>query len=191
METPNQVPVQANAPQLNFPATFCCNCGDINCTPEIQDTRVTRGVGFGGVTSTFQLSIPICEACRKTTRRRPSGFLQKLLVFAAVAVAIFGALIFAAKTATLPLWIAQNLLVIGGVVALVLVVLFYRLRRARPPQTSYYQPVRIKDVRLMFSEGAGRIAFMKLAFTNSDYLNVFSAANREAIQAKILAAVKA
>jgi hypothetical protein len=180
-----------DAPQLNFPATFCCNCGDTNCTQEIQDTRVTRGFGFGGANTTFQLAIPICEACRKSLRRRPSGLFLRMLVLAGTAIVILGALIVSAKTSTMPPWISQNLFIIGGVLALALVVLFYRLRRARPPQTSYYQPVRIKDVRLMFSEGAGRIAFMKLAFTNQDYLNVFSTANRDAIKAKNLAAVKA
>lgn len=183
--------MQADAPQLDFPATFCCNCGDTNCSPEIQDTRVTRGLGIGGVTTTFQLSIPICEACRKSLRRRPSGWLLRLLVLAGTGIVILGALIFSAKTSTLPAWISENLFIIGGALALVLVVLFYRLRRAKPPQTSYYQPVRIKDVRLLFAEGAGRIAFMKLAFTNPDYLNVFSTANRDAIKAKTLAVVKA
>ena len=183
--------MQTDTPALNFPATFCCNCGDTNCTPEIQDTRVTRGFGLGGVNTTFHLAVPICEACRKTLRRRPSGLLLRLLVFAGTAIVILGGLIFSAKTSTMPTWITENLFYIGGALALVLVVLFYRLRRAKAPQTSYYQPVRIKDVRLMFAEGAGRIAFMKLAFTNQDYLNVFSTANRDAIKAKNLAAVKA
>jgi small-conductance mechanosensitive channel len=181
--------MQADTPQLNFPATFCCNCGDTNCTPEIQDTRVTRG--FGGVNTTFHLAIPICEACRKTLRRRPSGMFIRLLVFAITSIVILGALIATAKYSTLPVFISENLFVIGAVLALLLVVVFYRLRRVKPPQTSYYQPVRIKDVRLMFAEGTGRIAFMKLAFTNSDYLNVFTTANRDAIKAKALAAVKA
>jgi hypothetical protein len=184
-------PMQTDTPPLNFPATFCCNCGDTNCTPEIQDTRVTRGVGFGGVNTTFQLAIPICEACRKSTRRRPSGLWLRLLVFAGTAIVILGGLIAMAKTATLPMWISEYLFVIGPAAALLLVVLFYRFRRARPPQTSYYQPVRIKELKLMFAEGTGRIGFMKLAFTNADYLNVFSTANRDAIKSKTLSVVKA
>lgn len=183
--------MQTDSPQLNFPTAFCCNCGATDCTPEIQDTRVARGLGFGGVHTSFHLSIPVCQACRKSLRRRPSGLLLRLLVFAGISLAILGALIAMAKNSTLPQWVSGNLFVIGPVVALVLVVLFYRLRRAKPPQTSYYQPVRIKDVRLKFAEGAGSIVFMKLAFTSSDYLNVFTTANRDAINSKMLAATKA
>jgi uncharacterized protein (DUF983 family) len=183
--------MQTDTPPLNFPATFCCNCGDTNCALEVQDTRVSRGIGFGGMNTTFQLSIPICEACRKSLRRRPSGWLLRLLVFLGTSAVMLGALIAWAKHATLPLWVAENLFVVGAVLALVLVVLFYRFRRAKPPQTSYYQPVRIKDVNLAFAEGVGRIAYMKLAFTNPDYLNVFSTANRDAIKSRTLAVVKA
>jgi hypothetical protein len=73
----------------------------------------------------------------------------------------------------------------------VLVVLFYRLRRPKPPQTSFYQPVRIKEASVQFGGEHGQVAFMKLAFTNHEYLNVFATANRDAINAKVLAAVKA
>ena len=41
--------------------------------------------------------------------------------------------------------------------------------------------MRIREARLQFSglmAGAGQVAFMKLAFTNPDYLNVFADANR-------------
>ncbi len=76
----------------------------------------------------------------------------------------------------------------------VLTIVFYRLRRPKPPQTSFYQPVRIREVRLQFRglmAGRGQVAFMKLAFTNPDYLNVFADANQEAIKAKRIAVVKA
>ena len=38
--------------------------------------------------------------------------------------------------------------------------------------------------------GPGAVAFMKLAFTNPDYLNVFVNANRDAINAGHLAVVR-
>jgi hypothetical protein len=181
----------SEGPLLNFPATFCCNCGDTNCTTEIQDTRVTRYYGFGGVETTFQLAIPICANCIKSTRRRPSGWFSRLLVWAVTVCVVFFAGIVLGENFTLPVWAAENLLGISAAIALVLVVLFYRLRRPKPPQTSYYQPVRIKDAQLEFGDASGRVAFMKLAFTNRDYLNVFTSANRDAIKAKVVAAVKA
>ena len=181
--------------ELNFPATFCCNCGDINCEIEVQDTRVTRYYGVGGVETTFQLGIPVCAVCRKTTRRRPSGWFSRLLVWGVASCVVFGALIALGENVTLPLWMSEHLFAIGAGLALVLVVLFYRWRRPKPPQTSFYQPVRIKDARLRFDhaagDGSGQIAFMKLAFTNHEYLNVFATANRDAIDAKVLSVVKA
>jgi hypothetical protein len=176
---------------MNFPTTFCCNCGDTNCMTEIQDTRVTRYYGVGGVETTFQLPIPVCVACLKSTRRRPSGWFSRLLVWAITSCVVFGVLIAVGENVTLPEWGREHLFAISVVLALVLVVMFYRLRRPKPPQTSFYQPVRIRKASLNFSDGDGQVGYMKLAFTNHDYLNVFVTANRAAIDAKVLAAVKA
>lgn len=179
------------SPLLNFPATFCCNCGDTNCMTEIQDTRVTRYFGLAGVETTFQLAIPVCAGCLKSTRRRPSGWFPRLLVWAIVTGVVFGAWIALDQKVTLPIWAQEHLFGISAAIALVLVVLFYRLRRPKPPQTSYYQPVRIKDASVRFGDSSGQVAYMKLAFTNHEYLNVFTTANRDAIQSKVIAAVKA
>jgi hypothetical protein len=93
----------------------------------------------------------------------------------------------------LPLWI--DYMYAGSVVlGVVLTILFYRLRRPKAPQTSFYQPVRIKNVRLQFTglmNGEGQVGFMKLAFTNPDYLNAFVAANQDAITAKRVSVTKA
>jgi hypothetical protein len=78
--------------------------------------------------------------------------------------------------------------------ACLLMALMLKLRRPKPPKTSFYQPVRIKEVRVHVTDvmnGYGQVAFMKLAFTNPEYLNVFSDANREAIRIGTVAAVKA
>ena len=83
---------------------------------------------------------------------------------------------------------------ISLVLGVLLTILFYRLRRPKPPQTSFYQPVRIKNARLHFSglmDGEGQVGFMKLAFTNPDYLNIFVNANGDAIKGKRVAVVKA
>ena len=178
-------------PPLNFPPAFCCNCGDINCTPELQDTRVTRYFFMAGTETTFMLSIPVCAACRKSLRRRPQGLFSRFLVWALSSCVVFGGMIMLGENMTLPLWMAEHLFAISAGLALVLVVLFYRLRRPKPPQTSFYQPVRIKEASVQFGGEHGQVAFMKLGFTNHEYLNVFATANRDAINAKSLAAVKA
>jgi hypothetical protein len=183
--------MQLESPGLIFPTTFCCNCGDTNCMAEIQDTRVTRYFGFGGVETTFQLPVPVCAACRKSTRRRPQGAFSRLLVWAVTTCVLFGALLALAASVTLPTWISEYLFWISVVLALVLVVVFYRWRSAKPPQTSFYQPVRIKVANVEFGDGYGHVAFMKIGFTNPEYLNVFATANRDAIRTKRLAVVKA
>jgi hypothetical protein len=183
--------MQIDSPGLNFPTTFCCNCGDINCMAEIQDTRVTRYFGFGGVETTFQLPIPICTVCRRTTRRRPSGLFARALIWAIVTGVAFGLLIAWGESTVLPLWMSEHLLAISAGLALLLVTIFYRFRQPSPPQTSFYQPVRVKEASVQVGDGSGQVTFMKLAFTNHEYLNVFATANREAIESRRLAAVKA
>jgi hypothetical protein len=186
--------MQLDSPKLGFPAAFCCNCGDPNCVNEIQDTRVTRYFGVGGSETIFHLPVPVCAACRRSTRRRAPGFFARVLVIALAIGAFFLALVMAASLVTLPLWIGDHLFGISVGLAFLLMLLVFRLRRPKLPMTSFYQPVRIKDVRVHVTDvmnGYGQVAFMKLAFTNPAYLNIFVEANRDAIQAGNLAAVRA
>lgn len=186
--------IEVQSPALLFPTGFCCNCGDTNCTNEVQDTRVTRFFGIGGTETTFRLAVPVCAACRRTTRRRPAGFFGRLLVFAVLVCAWFLASMLLGSYIAWPLWIADHRFAISVGLGLLTTVVFYRLRRAKPPRTSFYQPVRIKEANVQFAGlmgGPGQVVYMKLAFTNPDYLNVFSNANREAIQAGHVSVVRA
>ena len=176
----------APTPELTFPISFCCNCGEVNCQSEVQDTRVTRFFGIRGTESTFHLTLPVCMACRKSLRRRPPGFFSMLFVFAVgTGVALLlGYLL--SRSMQYPAWMVTHRIAIGAVLGAIAAIVFYRLRSARPPQTSFYQPVRIKQAKVQFGGvmgGPGHVAFLKLAFTNPDYLNIFMNANREAIQA--------
>jgi len=181
-------------PELAFPLSFCCNCGDNDCQSEVQDTRVTRFFGIRGTESTFHLTLPVCVACRKTLRRRPPGFFSMLFVFAVgtgVALLLGYAL---SRSIEWPAWMVTNRVAIGAVLGAIGALVFYWLRSARPPKTSFYQPVRVKQARVQFGGvmgGPGHVAFLKLAFTNPEYLHVFASANRDAITAKQLAVVKA
>jgi hypothetical protein len=186
--------MQVESPQLNFPKMFCCNCGDTHCVTEMQDTRVTRYFGLGGTDTTFRLPVPVCAACRRSTRRRPLGFFAQLLIVALGTGVVYLALVMLGSTATLPLWIVGHRLAWSAGLALAVAIGIWRLRRPKPPRTSFYQPVRIKEAKVRLTElmsSAGHVAYLKLAFTNPDYLNVFVNANREAIAAGNLAAVKA
>jgi hypothetical protein len=184
---------QVESPQLGFPNTFCCNCGSTDCKSEDQDTRVTRFFSIGRTDTIFRLSVPVCDGCRRTLRRRPAGFFSRLGMLLLFMSAIFGICFASITTVALPLWMKY---IWGGSIlgGLLFTWLFYRFRRPKPPQTSFYQPVRIKNVRLQFSglmAGEGRVRFMRLAFTNPDYLSAFTEANQEAIRSKRVAITKA
>jgi hypothetical protein len=179
---------------LTFPTGFCCNCGDTNCVAEIQDTRVTRFFALRGTGTTFHLTLPVCAVCRKTTRRRPTGLLHRLLVLGVLVGAWFLALVVLGSYVAWPLWVVDHRFAISVALGGIATFAFYRLRRAQPPRTSFYQPVRIKEARVQFAGvmgGPGQVEFMKLAFTNPDYLNAFTQANREAIQAGHVVVVRA
>ena len=185
--------MEVENPQLGFPQAFCCNCGAAECTSEIQDTRITRFFGIGRTDTIFKLSVPVCTACRKTIRRKPAGFFSRLGVLVLITGVLFGACIALGSTAALPLWIGY-MYGASVVLGVLLTYVFYRLRRPKPPQTSFYQPVRIKNVRLQFSglmAGEGHVGFMRLAFTNPEYLTAFTDANQDAIKAKRVAVSKA
>ena len=185
--------MEVQSPSLTFPSVFCCNCGAADCQSEIQDTRVSPYFGIRRSGTIFHLSIPICASCRRTMRRRPAGFFGKLLVLAGVVVGLFVGLLLLDLAVRLPVWIAVHLYSISVVFGVIITVLFYYLRRAKPPRTSFYQPVRIRkaDVRISsVMSGAGQVLFMKLAFTNPDYLQAFADANRDAIKAGHVSAVQ-
>jgi len=186
--------VEVQSPALDFPTHCCCNCGSTDCSQEIQDTQVSRFIRLGGDETTFHLPVPVCAACKATTRRRPVSLVGRLLVLVGTVGTLFLLLLWLGSNKSLPVWVGLHVFSISVVVGSLLTFFFYRLRRARPPKTSFYQPVRVRSVRVRIadvSQGQGSVVFMKLSFTNPEYLELFRNANREAIEAKRLAAVKA
>jgi hypothetical protein len=178
--------VQVESPQLTFPSPFCCNCGALECAAEVQETRVSRFFGIHRPETVFRLSLPICAACRKSTRRPPAGFFVRMAVFVVAAAAWCLAFYLLSDPASPPDWFTTHQYTIGVLLGAITALVFYRLRRPRPPQTSFYQPVRIRQANVRFAEvmgGAGQVVYLKLAFTNPEYLNAFLEANREAVRA--------
>lgn len=183
----------AGAP-LIFPTGFCCNCGALDCQSEIQDTRVTRYFGIRRGETTFHLPLPVCARCRRSTRRPPPGFFARLLVLVVCLAVASLLLVLLNYSLFYSEWLLRHVLLLAGVLAVVAFVLLTRLRRPKPPQTSFYQPVRLRAATVAVShvEGtASGVTFMKLGFTNADYLNAFSNANREAIESGRLAVLNA
>ena len=181
-------------PPLEFPNNFCCNCGDTNCASEPQDTRVTRFFRIGGTETRFQLALPICARCRRTTRREPVGIFGRLFLLAAAIGVTFVLLVILGIWWQIPTWLGLHVFALSVIVGVIFTGVFYYLRRARPPRTSFYQPVRIRRADVHFAgvmHGPGQVVYMKIAFTNPEYLNLFRDANRDAISAGHLAAVRA
>lgn len=179
---------------MSFPTAFCCNCGAVDCQNEVQDARVTRYFGLGRAETTFHLPVPICARCRRSLRRPPPGFFARLLLLVTCLAVASLLLLLLNYSLFYSEWLLRHLLVFATVLAVVAFVLLTRLRRPKAPQTSFYQPVRVKVATVAVShvEGAASgVSFMKLAFTNPDYLNVFHNANRDAIEAGSIAIVKA
>jgi hypothetical protein len=183
----------AESSHYSFPQAFCCNCGALDCAKVLQHSRVTRNFSWGARETTFELPVPVCAACKRTTRRHPAGFLVRLGVLVLAFAAVYLLLFLLAQAILLPLWAGERLFTLSAVLAALLVLGFYLLRRPRPPQTSFYQPVRICEVKVQVPDvpsARADVVYMKLAFTNPDYLNVFANANRDSIQSGFLKAVK-
>lgn len=183
----------AESSHYSFPQSFCCNCGALDCVKVLQHSRVTRNFSWGARETSFELPVPVCAACRRTTRRHPAGFLARAGVLVLAFAGVYLLLFVLGKAELLPMWASENLLSLSAALAVLLVLGFYLLRRPRPPQTSFYQPVRICEVKVQVADvpsARGDVVYMKLAFTNSDYLNVFTNANRDSIQSGFLKAVK-
>lgn len=179
---------------MTFPAAFCCNCGALDCQSEVQSTRVSRYFGLGSGETTFQLPVPICARCRRSIRRRPPGFFARLLLFVTCFAVAFLLFVLLNYSFFYSEWLLRHILVFSGVLAALAFFVLSRLRRPKAPQTSFYQPVRIKVATIAVSHvdaSSSRVTFMKLAFTNPDYLGMFRDANQEAIQAGGIAVVKA
>ena len=79
--------------------------------------------------------------------------------------------------------LSENAMMLAVAPALILASLglvmgFYRLRRKSPSQTSYYQPVRLKNTGHRWPVD---ITGLELGFTNSAYASSFATANQHAV----------
>jgi len=172
---------------LNFPTGTCCNCGtnrDIQVLN--QDTRLTRFMGGGGSEYTFHFPLPFCPRCKPTARRRPPTHLKRFLVVALLFVGfLFG---FTGVGIGLQFnWLLENAWVLSAVIAVIGGVAWYATRGVSLPQTSYYQPIRIKGMKQGFV--SGKVKTITLVFSNSAYSQQFITANGEAMQSGIVKVV--
>jgi hypothetical protein len=176
----------------NFPAGLCPNCGAKDAlTTAVQKTvTVTSFFLVAGTELTLPFPMTVCCRCLPTLERRPRGFVQKLFITALSIATVAVFLLFAVvtnqvKSAFLQnhMWVVSILL--GGAVPAV----WFGLRRPRDPQTSFYQPVRIRALKRAFV--SGEIQSISLAFTNKEYMRAFSKLNSAVIKQGYLQATSA
>lgn len=175
----------------NFPASLCPNCGAKDAlTTVVQKTRtVTSFFLVAGTELMLSFPLTVCRQCLPTLERRPLGSVQKLLITALSIASVAVFLLLGVTTSQIKSAFVQNHIwvvsvLFGGAVPAV----WFGLRRPRDPQTSFYQPVRIRALERKFS---GEIQSITLAFTNKEYLRTFSKLNSAAIKQGYLRATDA
>ncbi|RAP58201.1 hypothetical protein BTJ49_04265 [Oleiagrimonas sp. MCCC 1A03011] len=142
---------------------------------------------LAGTEMRFTLAFPYCASCAKTATRFPKGLGMKLLVGFAIFWALLLAVVLAFPSFGTKLS-GPALFAAVAILAGVLTLAIFSLRRARPPQTSYSQPVTLKAVKQTFS---GKIARLTLKFSNPDYAVRFSSLNQPFIDVGTLEVVHA
>lgn len=177
-----KLPIKSDVP-IVAPADLCCNCGSAeNLTPQITDLRRMPFMGLAGVEVKLPLPFPYCQACSVTSRRKRLGVLGMLAVFAfSLVVLTMGWLFLGPQLSeSLTKYVIGPLAVI---ISISIVIGIYAFRRPKGRQTSYYQPVILKNTGHKWPMD---ITGLELAFTNEVYAQQFSKANEPSISAKKL-----
>ena len=176
------LPIKSDVP-LVAPSDICCNCGTTENIKAVQtDLRRMPLMGFAGAEIKITLPFPYCEVCSKTANRKRPNVLGIAAISALIAI-IFGMawLFLGPQTSeeTTLYVVAPSL----AVLSLALVIGYYTLRKPSASQSSYYQPVQLKNTG---HKWPADITGLELKFSNSQYAQKFAAANQAAIAAKKL-----
>ena len=176
------LPIKSDV-QLRAPSESCCNCGStVSVAPEDTDLRRMPLMGLAGAEIKIALPFPYCSGCAATARRRRPTVLGVIAVSCLLALVLgmcwlfFGPQLSEEKTTFVvaPILVALSFAAVLG---------FYSLRKQTGQQSSYYQPIRLKNTG---HKWPADITGLELAFTNRQYAEAFSAANQAAISAKKL-----
>ena len=165
------------------PVESCCNCGSTsNVKPKATDLRRMPLMGLAGAEIQVELPFPYCDTCAVTASRRPPAPLGIVALSCLVSLVLGMAWLFLGPQLSedITLYIVAPVIVLAS---LALVWSFYRLRKASSGQTSYYQPVKLKNTGHKWPVD---ITGLELGFTNREYAAKFAAANHGAIAAKKL-----
>lgn len=173
---------------FEFPTDMCCNCATRDTlVPVLQDTRLARYMGMGGVEYRLDIYLPFCNGCAPTAKRRAPTLLHRVLVFGLIlpAVLLGTSVVFVYTGAA---WLMENAVLVAVGIALGLTVAFYVSQRPSGAQSSVYQPVRILKLRQRFF--TGEIFCVRFGFTNHAYADRFTSVNHGAVSVGRVEVVK-
>jgi hypothetical protein len=173
------LPIKCDVP-LVAPADRCCNCGSVGDVKEVPtDLRRMPLLGLAGAEIKVTLPFPYCDACASTARRKRPNLLGILAVSALLALILGMAWLFlgpqTSEDVTLHV-VAPALITLS----LAIVLGFYAWRRPSAAQSSFYQPIKLKNTG---HKWPADITGLELGFTNKQYAEAFSAANQAGISA--------
>ena len=171
------LPLQSDVP-LVAPMACCCNCGSTSqLSPLPTDLRRMPAMGLAGTEIKIELPFPYCERCAVTARRRRPTALGVIAVTCLLTIAMGICWLTLGPQLSEE---AMTMVVAPAVVllSLGLVLAFYGLRRKSTGQTSYYQPVRLKNTGHRWPAD---ITGLELGFTNPAYASAFATANQQSV----------
>jgi hypothetical protein len=163
-----------------FPANLCVNCGATSgLSEQTIDARLVKYFLFFGTETRLTLPAAVCAVCVPSLRRHPQSTFSKLLIVAMICGFVMLAMLIPMQEGKLgDSFVTRHCFFLSVVFGCILSMLWFRLKRPKPPQTSYYQPIRVKRLQ---SHG-GEIHSMTLGFTNAAYLRSFHRVNQAAIE---------
>lgn len=170
--------IRNNAP-LHIPVDSCCNCGERAALQQAETKlRLMPYLGLAGAEIVIPVPLPYCDRCKVTARRNRPNVLGVIALITLLSVGGITAWFFGAGELVDEVPI-ETAAIAALVLSTTLVLAFYGLRRARSPQTSYYQPVRIMKLS---HQWPADVTAMVLRFSNPSYAKAFEAANSKAVE---------
>jgi hypothetical protein len=169
-----QIPGRPARLPFHAPEHACCNCGTADGV-QLIDTRLKQAHSklLAGTEMTFMTLLPYCGICKASARRSRRGKSMRGLTGFSVFWVLFGVMTLIGNE-HLPHWLAEYRIGLAALVATALTSAYYLLRRARPPQTSYYQPIYLRQLQ---QSARGEVQSITLGFTNAAYAEKYSAHN--------------
>ena len=169
---------------IKIPTEICCNCLSQDNVEKIEtDLRYMPLFGLAGAEITMPTPLPYCSMCKSSANRKRPGLLGFLasctLVFTILAMIW---LFYLSSLFATP--ISEYIFVpIIALISLILNTAFFFLKKKKPNQTSYYQPVKLNKVRGAWPNS---LKYLSLSFTNPEYKKLFIEVNQEHIKNKRL-----